>query len=133
MDISRENSSMYSNSSYVRHTTSYRQIIIVYNMTMLYNILVTKGLIGYQWIVRIDERKSLDLKSIFPSSTRVDETVDSSLSVLKWLKRCKGHVQAAFETLSNVSPRCASRTIGVTLYIYTYIGVGIFHKEGIRK
>ena len=43
MDISRENSSMYSNSSYVRHTTSYRQIIIVYNMTMLYNILVTKS------------------------------------------------------------------------------------------
>ena len=32
-------------------------------MTMLYNILVTKGLIGYQWIVRVDERKS---RWIFP-------------------------------------------------------------------
>ena len=29
-------------------------------MTVVYNILVTKGLIGYQWIVRVDERKSLD-------------------------------------------------------------------------
>ena len=102
-------------------------------MTMLYNILVTKGLIGYQWIVRVDERKSLDLKSVFPSSTRVDETVDSSLSVLKWLKRCKGHVQAAFETCCQTCRRVALRGQLGSPYIYTYIGVGIFHKEGIRK
>ena len=102
-------------------------------MTVVYNILVTKGLIGYQWIVRVDERKSLDLKSVFPSSTRVDETVDSSLSVFKWLKRCKGHVQAAFETCCQTCRRVALRGQSGSPYIYTYIGVGIFHKEGIRK